>query len=328
MSEVIINNGAGNRILPGFSWSSALAGSLIAIVTYIAFMLLGGALGLSIMSFEGGINLSAAGWGTGIFWIIFSSISIAFGAYIAGRLTQNVSGFAGGMNGLLDWALLSVVNISFTANTAGTVAGAAGSVVEGAAGTVESTLGGLSQIDIEANVGAMLGIENLDDLEKRIDEIEAPRVKAVIQEEFTLVQANLREAAIAILRNPDVADSQIKELKSEIRSSLNTIDRELTPQKLNEVIADNTNLSEAEAAQVASEWRGEFNDIMANVDRNIAQLEQRAEEFANEATATADDAADGIATFMGILFVLFAVGFFVSIIFGRMGARSARVALA
>ena len=328
MSEILINNTPTGTVMPKFSWSSALAGALIALVTYVAFMLLGGALGLSIMSFEDGINLSAASWGTGIFWIVFSSVSIAFGAYIAGRLSQNVSGFAGAMNGLLVWALLSVVNISFTTSTAGKIAGAAGNVIEGSAGVVENSLAGLSEMDIDTNIGALLGIENMDQLQAKIDEIEAPEVKAVIEREFNSVKSNLRQAGITILKNPDSSENAISSLKAEIRSSLNTIDRELNQEKLTEVVANNSDLSEPEANQIASEWRGEFNELMTTVDRNIAQLEQRAEQFAENAQETADNAADDIAGFMGILFALFLVGFIVSIIFGRMGARSARVAVA
>lgn len=328
MNEVYRTNPNQDVFLPSFSWSSSLAGALIALITYIAFMLLGGALGLSIMSFEGGINLSAASWGTGIFWILFSSIAIAFGAYIAGRLSQNVSGYAGAMNGLLVWALLSVVNISFTTSTVAKMASAAGDVIESGAGAVESSLAGLSRVDLEANIGAMLGIENMEQLGDKVEQIKAPEVKAVVAKEYNSVKKDLQSTAMAILKNPDARNTEIKELKSSIRASLDNIDKELSSENIKEIVANNSELSNAEVNQIASEWRGELNEVMTSVDRNLAQLEQKAEEFKENAQVEADKAADKIAASMGILFVLFLVGFVISIIFGRMGARSARIAVA
>ncbi|MBD66005.1 MAG: hypothetical protein CME62_12410 [Halobacteriovoraceae bacterium] len=311
-------------ILPSFSWSSAIAGALIALVTYVALMILGGALGLSILTFDEQINFTAASWTAGIWWIVFSTISIGFGSYIAGRLSQNISGFAGAMNGLLVWALLSVANISFTSQSVGNLASGAGKAIEKTGDAVSTGLAGLEKIDIEANLGEMIGIENLEKIEREIENIQAPEVRRLVTEEYNKLTNTMQRAAISIVRNPDQREEELQVVKDQLQSSVSRMDRILTQDKIEKIVANNSDLSQSEVSQIASNWKSELNSLANQVEQNLPQLEERVEEFGEEAATQADKVADGVSTFLAILFVLFVIGFIVSIIFGRMGARSAR----
>jgi len=75
-----------NRSLFRVSWSSVLAGSAIALVTYLVLSVLGTAIGASAVDpMEAGNPLSGFGTGAGIWLFVSTLVAIALGAFVAGR---------------------------------------------------------------------------------------------------------------------------------------------------------------------------------------------------------------------------------------------------
>lgn len=80
------------------SWSSVLAGSAIALVTYLVLSVLGTAIGASAVDpMQAGNPLSGFGTGAGIWLFVSTLIAIAVGAFVAGRTAPD----RGGLHGVL-----------------------------------------------------------------------------------------------------------------------------------------------------------------------------------------------------------------------------------
>lgn len=95
-----------NRFAFQVSWGSILAGSAVALVTYLIFSVLGTAVGArAVDMMQKGNPLSGFGTGTGIWLLVSTLASLAAGAFVAGRTAPN----RGGLHGLLSWAITTLL---------------------------------------------------------------------------------------------------------------------------------------------------------------------------------------------------------------------------
>ncbi len=95
-----------NRFAFQVSWGSILAGSAVALVTYLIFSVLGTAIGAQAVDMmQKGNPLSGFGTGTGIWLLVSTLASLAAGAFVAGRTAPN----RGGLHGLLSWAITTLL---------------------------------------------------------------------------------------------------------------------------------------------------------------------------------------------------------------------------
>ena len=103
------------------SWGAVLAGAAVAAATMILLSLLGVALGAS------GIHLTqtTAGYGVGAgLWTIVNVIlSMAFGGYVAARLSGTHSHLDGELHGITVWAVAILIATVFLAETASIAVG-------------------------------------------------------------------------------------------------------------------------------------------------------------------------------------------------------------
>ncbi|MBL1167157.1 hypothetical protein CIW02_25805, partial [Escherichia coli] len=115
-----------NRFAFHVSWGSVLAGSAMALVTYLILSVLGTAIGVSAVDpLHEGNPLSGFGTGTGIWLFVTTLVSLAAGAFVAGRTSPN----RGGLHGLLSWAVTTLLTTWLVISVASGVVGLAGSAV-------------------------------------------------------------------------------------------------------------------------------------------------------------------------------------------------------
>lgn len=115
-----------NRFAFQVSWGSILAGSAVALVTYLIFSVLGTAIGAQAVDMmQKGNPLSGFGTGTGIWLLVSTLASLAAGAFVAGRTAPN----RGGLHGLLSWAITTLLTTWLVVSLASGVVGLAGSAV-------------------------------------------------------------------------------------------------------------------------------------------------------------------------------------------------------
>src|SRR6516225_3094801 len=138
------------------SWGSVLAGAVVAGASIIVLSLLGVALGAGGLRFTQTTASDMAGYGlgAGIWTAINLILSMAFGAYVAARLSGTHSHLDAELHGITVWAvailLMTVLLTQAIGSILGTVASTAGSAVGGAtslAGTVAKEVGSSGLVD-------------------------------------------------------------------------------------------------------------------------------------------------------------------------------------
>jgi hypothetical protein len=115
----------GNR--SRISWGAVIAGAIVAAATSLLLSLLGAAFGAgSVGDLQAAVRgeANAAGTGIAIWAIIDLFLSMAFGGYVASRLSGTHSHLDGELHGITMWALATLLAALGAARFAGAVAGA------------------------------------------------------------------------------------------------------------------------------------------------------------------------------------------------------------
>ena len=150
----------GNR--SRISWGAVLAGAAVALATSILLSLLGAAFGAGWFSPLNATSTELSNWGTGaaIWEIINLALSMAFGGYVASRLSGTHSHLDGELHGLTMWgttvlfgALLLAHALSGLLGTVGQTATAAVSRVVGDTGALTEAAGFNSLVQGLSNSG-------------------------------------------------------------------------------------------------------------------------------------------------------------------------------
>jgi Protein of unknown function (DUF2795) len=133
------------------SWGSVLAGAAVAGASMILLSLLGVAIGAGGLRFTQTTASDMAGYGlgAGIWTAINLILSMAFGAYVAARLSGTHSHLDAELHGITVWAVATLLMTMLLAQAAGsilgTVASTAGSAASTAATSAGSLAGGVAQ---------------------------------------------------------------------------------------------------------------------------------------------------------------------------------------
>src|SRR5215467_119852 len=133
------------------SWGAVLAGAVVAAATMILLSLLGVAFGASgINGFQAtATDLKSYGVGAGIWGAINMILSMAFGGYVASRLSGTYSHLDGELHGITVWAvallLATVLLARVVSGAIGTVATGAAAAARGAISSAGSLTGSLTQ---------------------------------------------------------------------------------------------------------------------------------------------------------------------------------------
>src|SRR5215471_19419029 len=114
------------------SWGAVLAGAVVAAATMILLSLLGVAFGASVINITQttAADLKSYGVGAGLWGAINMILSMAFGGYVAARLSGTHSHLDGELHGITVWAVALLLATMLLARV---VSGAIGTVATGAA---------------------------------------------------------------------------------------------------------------------------------------------------------------------------------------------------
>src|SRR6516165_4049781 len=133
------------------SWGSVLAGAVVAGASTILLSLLGVALGAGGLRFTQSTASDVAGYGlgAGIWTAINLILSMAFGAYVAARLSGTHSHLDAELHGITVWGvailLMTVLLAQAVGSILGTVASTAGSAASSAVGGTASLAAGAAK---------------------------------------------------------------------------------------------------------------------------------------------------------------------------------------
>jgi len=132
------------------SWGSVIAGAVVAAASFILLSLLGVAIGAGGLRFTQttAADVASYGLGAGIWTAINLILSLAFGGYVAARLSGTHSHLDAELHGITVWGvtllLLTVLLAQAIGGILGTVASTAGSAVSAVGGSASSLAGAMA----------------------------------------------------------------------------------------------------------------------------------------------------------------------------------------
>jgi hypothetical protein len=258
LMKPIIRETIVDRRQPFMSWGAVIAGTVLAVGLWVLLQTLGMGLGLAAIDTDDAGSLKGAGIGTGIWSIIASLIAMFVGAMLAGRLAGTRESKVGAMHGSVMWALASGIGLwAMFSIVAALASGAAriGSVAATATSSMVS--GAVAGTDNIGAAGMALGID-ASDLVAPVNE----RLRAQGKPGVTADQLNATARA--------VAQRGVREGK---------LDREV----LVEELARNTQLSRADAEDIADQLGARYEQMATKVETKVDQLGEHAKHAALDA---------------------------------------------
>lgn len=322
------------------SWGSIIAGVFAVIAVYLALMMLGAA----IISPQTSDTASHIGTTFLVWTIIITLVSLAFGAFIAGRL----AGSDGIIHGFLVWAtslvisaILSSVIIGGAIQTVGTVIGStvsgAGNMISGAASAtatgIEKTadLGKkiFSQFDINTNINT----NNADQKVRAVlQKSNIPTLQPdYLKQQLSDTKNDLTQTIRDIGLNPNQADTFISQLVEKLKKRGQAITQPINRQQIEQTIAHNSELNTPEVHQAINNYIELYNNTINEVHQRINRLEdnlQHAKQtyisLKKEAKVKADQAAQAMSRIALWGFINLVIGAIVSAFFGLWGTKTRR----
>jgi len=271
------------------SWGAVLAGAVVAVATTLLLSLLGAAIGAgSIHPLDtSSTDVARYGAGAAIWQIINLAISMAFGGYVAARLSGTHSHLDGELHGVTMWGVAVLLGSVLLAHA---VSGLVGMVAQGAGSVVSRVVG-------DAGVSG------------------AGAVSGLLPQE-TNPQAVIDRLRLSLGSSGDPTTMNHEQIGAEIaaivRSSLlNGSVSEADRPRLVALVAAQSGVTKDEAAHRVTRME---NDVKAS----LAQVEQRAR-------AAADDVAHNAATAARALFTALVVGLLAALAGAWIGTRHKRV---
>ena len=260
------------------SWGAILAGVVTALGLWVLLYAFGLALGLSTINPQDAGSAKSSGIFTGIWGLVSPLIALFVGGIVAGRCAGVQTKASGGIHGLVMWGLTTLVGLWLLGNLVSALAGGLFSVGKSAVQATGSAVSaGASQAGGLGQVARSFGLDANDAL-RPVNE----RLRAEGKPQVT---ANQLEAA-----TKDVVQTAVQQGR---------LDRQV----LVSSIAEKTNLSRADAEDVANRVEAQFNAAQAKAGQAVQQVETGALQAA-DATGKAFWGVFG-ALFLGLLSALF-----------------------
>ena len=246
------------------SWGAVFAGAVVAVATTLLLSLLGAAIGAgSIHPLDtNSTDVARYGAGAAIWQIINLAISMAFGGYVAARLSGTHSHLDGELHGVTMWGVAVLLGSVLLAQA---VSGLVGMVTQGAGSVVSRSVGG-------GGAGTVSGV-----LPREVSP------QAVIDR----LQLSLSSSGDPTTMNHEQIGAEIAAI---VRGSLfNGSVSEADRTRLVALVAAQSGITKDEAARRVTRME---DDIKAS----LAQVEQRARVAADEVAHNAATAARALFT--------------------------------
>jgi uncharacterized protein YjbJ (UPF0337 family) len=275
------------------SWGAIFAGALIALVTQLAFTLLGIGIGAGAVRVDASNPGEALKIGTIIWTIASILISLFTGGYVAGRLSGSPRRHDGMLNGLVSFALVALASLYLLTTALGWVVGGVTNVLgstlslagQGIAAAAPEVFDAAKQRLSEQGV-------DLSNLQGEADKLLRQTGKPELQPENLERQAQgaasqAQGAAQNAARNPNAANETgsdlINKLFGQSKGTLSAVDRDAA---INVIVA-RTGKSRDEAGQIVDNWQNSFKQAQAKIQETTDQAKEKAREAAQASAQAA-----------------------------------------
>ena len=285
------------------SWGSIIAGAVSGAAVFTVLSLLTAALGFGIFSATSANPFAGIGFFTGLWTAITLIVSFCVGGFVAGYAARST----GLLHGAITWAVTVLLLFTLVFNAVATTLGIAGQAAGGVAGTAANVAGSaLSGAGDAASsaIGAAVdkvgeGIEDVDteklqaNLEKYladtdVKELQPDYLEGQVKESKDEIAATVKSIAL----NPENAGAEIDKLTKSLSKKAETIANAADEDAIASAVAENSQLSEAEAKEIGKNIYDELDKASVETSKAINQASDKINELAKEAKLTADETVE------------------------------------
>ena len=323
------------------SWGSIFAGVVTVLAISMLISMLVTSIGLYQFDPLDKDPASGIGVTVGIGTAISMIVSFLIGGFVAGKL----AGTDGVIHGLVVWAVTSIVAIlmvvfmavgavKMTANVLGSVTSVAGSVlsdVGSMAGKGASKLAGQAK-DLFGDIDFKSGIKG-DSIRPEVRRaLRKSGVKELnpdyIHRQLRAVKGDLKKTVKKIAANPDRAEQLIDGFGNRLQRLAKQFTGNINREDVSRAIANNTNLSKAEADRAVDQYvnmiddaAAQANEMLDKLEQDVQKAKQEWQEIKQKALEDAEKAASAAATSALISFFAMLIAAVLCCWAGYYGAR-------
>ena len=277
------------------SWGAIFAGVVMALVTQLAFSLLGLGLGASAANPYSDNPVGGLGIGAAIWTLLSVLISLFTGGYVAGRLAGMPRLQDSMLHGLVTFGLTSLLGFYLLTSGLGKVIGGAGSLVSSVVSSATSAASNAAPglIDSAKDKLNASGIDT-SNIQGQMDQLLRQTGMPALQPENLQNRAQnaagqAQNTTQNAAQNPSAANADIKDLVNKVfGQNQDVADQAKSRETLVNVIMSRTGKSRLEAEQIVNNYQQTYEQAKAKA----AQLADEAKE---KALAAADAARKGAA---------------------------------
>lgn len=323
------------------SWGSVFGGVVTVLAVSILLSVLGSSIGLFMFDPFADNPVSGIGTTVGIGTAVALIVSMIAGGFVAGKL----AGVDGLIHGFLVWGttlivgaffgvLLTVGAAKLTMNALGAASSVAGGVISGTGSIVGSGVSALSNQAKELFGGIDFKVDLKDgEIPKDIRAVLAKsKVKELqpdyLQKQLENVKTDLGKSVKKAIASPEDADEILKNFLTRLKEQTNNWAKSIDRNDLAKALANNTNMSKAEADKAIKQYTEIMRKASTEADKQIRNLEQSLEKATQEwqevkqnTLEAADKAADAAARSALISFFALLIGAVLCCLAGAYGSR-------
>ena len=278
---------AHSRAHSRISWGAIFAGAVMALVTQLAFSLLGLGLGASAANPYSDDPVGGLGMGAAIWTLLSVLISLFTGGYVAGRLAGMPRAQDSMLHGLVTFGLTSLLGFYLLTSGIGKVIGGAGSLVSSVVSSATKAAGDAAPglIDSAKDKLQANGVDT-SNIQGQVEQLLRQTGKPALQPENLQNRAqNAGDQAQSTAQNaaqdPNAANADIKGLVNKVFSQNQDVANAADRDALVNVIMSRTGKTRPEAEQIVNNYQQTY-------EQAKVKAQQLADETKQKALAAAD----------------------------------------
>lgn len=323
------------------SWGSVFGGVMTVLAISILLSILSTSIGLFMLDPLSDHPASGIGTTVGIGSAVALIVSMSIGGFIAGKL----AGLDGMIHGFLVWAttlivatiigiMMAVGAAKLTVNVLGSVSSVVGNVLSGIGSAAGSGVSALSDQakelfgdinfdtdlkgeDIPKDIRTALAKSNIKELQPDY-----------LQNQLSEIKDDLGKAVKQAVASPQDADNIMSKFMDKLQQRADKITQNIDRNDLAKAIANNTNLSTAEANKAIDQYISMMNNAKIEIQQQINNLQQALQkatqewkELKHKALVAADEASDAAARSALVSFFAILIAAILCSVAGSYGSR-------
>lgn len=323
------------------SWGSVFGGVMTVLAISVLLSILNSSIGLFMLDPLSEHPASGIDTAVGIGSAVILIVSMAAGGFVAGKL----AGMDGMIHGFLVWAttlivaailgiFLAVGAAKMTANALGAVSSVTGNVLSGAGSIVGNGVSALSEkaedLFGKIDFSGTLKEENIPQnirtalIKSNVKELQPDYLNKQLEE----VKDDLSKSVKEIVASPQEADEAINSFLDRLKQRAENLSQKIDRNDLSKAIANNTNMSKAEADKTVNQYmnlidnaRAEAGEQIDKLEANLQKAAQEWKEIKHKALVAADKATDAAARSTLVSFFALLIGAALCCAAGAYGGR-------